>query len=376
MNDESLSRESLWEFLEFLAPDFRLLDAQRATLGHSIVYRLEVDDSGLEAGDSGLEVDDSGLDRADESDRRVVVLKAAPPDGASGIATEPRLLTLLDRETDIPVPTVHGVLDEHDTLPTPAFLMDAVPGVIRAQPDVLECSDAELASIARQTGRHLATLHDLDAVDRFGFVTVSVDRPLRGAVPDPDPAAVSVAAGHDDWSDCLDAWVEHELETLADAGHVSLAERLSGWFEDRIAAVPDDIDPVLARVDHGVHNLCVDPDTHHVTGLIDWAFTLAATPGYDLQCVTYVLSGAVLAHCTGAPDRRQLVREAVLEGYRARSADPVVPDLDSWYTYEVCSVVRALNFVESGTAALPDGTESSVRAGLLEELETALLTAE
>lgn len=102
---------------------------------------------------------------------RTVVLKASTsshPLADDRARAEPRVLSLLDRETAIPVPTVLGARPRHERLPAPFFLMSYVDGTTFDQkaapglpPDVRE-------TVFREAGQHLAELHALGPLSAVG----------------------------------------------------------------------------------------------------------------------------------------------------------------------------------------------------------------
>jgi aminoglycoside phosphotransferase (APT) family kinase protein len=113
---------------------------------------------------------------------RSVVLKASTSDhplAADRARAEPHVLSLVGRETAVPVPTVCGSCDDHGTYPTPYFLMAYVDGATISQDRAPTLPAAVRETIFREAGRNLAGLHALgplaavgDLVGRDGTVTV------------------------------------------------------------------------------------------------------------------------------------------------------------------------------------------------------------
>lgn len=348
--------------LEAVDSEWALREATLAERGHSPTYRVCV-----ETGDGSREY----------------VLKAAPEGGDGGVATEARLLAVLDERTAIPVPTVVGAVDDHPELPTPFFLAERIEGAELSFEETRGLSDRVLRRLARRTGAHLGELHALDVVDSFGRVTHGTEH-LDGNRPSGDVRRLAVRDRTDSWADALRAMVERELDALAATRFADLAPRLRPWFRERVDGLDGPFSPVLGRIDHGVHNLLVERDAGEVRAVLDWGFALAVPAGYDLQCVEYVLSGAVLSTLPDVPDRRELVRAALLAGYRSTVATvggndaPSNPDTHAPYDrdnhalYELLAVVRAANHLDAGVAKVPAGRESAVANGLGEEVEAAL----
>lgn len=303
------------------------------------------------------------VDVETESGRRSMVLKASPDDEPHGITTESRLLARLADRTDIPVPGVVAAVDDHDTLPSPFFLMDSVAGEALPYPETRHLSDRVLHRLGIQTGEHLGRLHSLDGPDGFGVVQLE-GRPGGRARSAKADEPVRVRDPVESWPDFLLASVEPELDRLAGSRFGDLEPAVRPLVHDRVGAVSRSRSPVIGRIDHGVHNLLMRPAEGQIEALIDWGFTLAVTPGYDLRTVEYVLSGAVLAPLPDATDRRHLVRGALAEGYRRTARYPADELAAAGDLYELMAVVRAMNHLADGVAKVPDGSEDAVARGL------------
>jgi hypothetical protein len=104
--------------------------------------------------------------------RRECVLETST--GGGNLDAEARLLRLLGGETDVPVPSVVGVVDEHPDLPAPFFLMERLDG---EQPpaDPAEIPVADLTTYARDVGRYLGAVHELDAFDGYSPTVAARD---------------------------------------------------------------------------------------------------------------------------------------------------------------------------------------------------------
>ncbi|WP_254543772.1 phosphotransferase family protein [Halomarina pelagica] len=294
----------------------------------------------------------SGSDAARER-----YLKASPDGRPWGIPTEARIQAILAAHTSIPVPDVFGVVDGHGTLPTPFYLMRALPGEELPYECVSRFDDGVLRRLARETGEHLAELHSVPAVDRFGHVRH--DGPeLTGGRPSDDPAELTVGDPREDWPTYLRDRVGRELDRHADSRFSDLTDELSQWFAAGIGELEGPFDPVLGRNDHGLHNLLVEPETGEITGMLDWGYTLAVPAAFDVEFAVYLLSGAFLAGLPDVPDRRPLVRDAMLSGYRATAPDRAETLSMPEPLYEALAMVRIMNDFHHLT--VPDGTEPAV----------------
>jgi aminoglycoside phosphotransferase (APT) family kinase protein len=345
-HDTTLTRHELDRLTDAIVPEWRIREAAPAEAGHHAVYRLAFD--------------------APDGDR-TAYLKATPEGKALSVDLEARLLALLGERTSIPVPDVYGVVDEHPDLPAPFALLAAMPGEAIPRTELPELSDERLAGIARRTGRHLAALHAVDAVDAFGFLTAG-GPPADGDPPRPDPDRIAVVDPEADWRDRLHDWADGTLAALRDTRFADLAPRVDPALRERIDALSGPFEPSLSRIDGALENVLLDGD--RVTAALDWEFTLAATPAYDLTCVTWSLAGGPFLFAPETPDRRGLVREALLAGYADRGSHGVVDRVRTERgAYELLSATRSMVHLADWFAFFDlgdriDGAAADLRAEL------------
>jgi aminoglycoside phosphotransferase (APT) family kinase protein len=275
-----------------------------------------------------------------ETDEGSLYLKAAPADGSGGIPSEARIQAVLRERTAIPVPSVRGVVDAHDALPAPFFVMEGCPGEELPYEHLAAFDDDAMGRLARDTGRHLGALHGI-GIDGFGHVRH--DGPeLAGAAPSGDPGVLRADDSRPEWPPYFRVRAEAELHGTEDSRFASVADDLRAHLE----AVADDLEgpfePVVGRNDHGLHNLLVDPDSGAITAMLDWAYTLAVTPAFDFEFAVYLYGGSFLAGLPEARDRRPLVREAMLEGYRETAPERVAAVATPTPEYELVAMARLL----------------------------------
>jgi hypothetical protein len=127
---------------------------------------------------------------------------------------------------------------------------------------------------------------------------------------------------------------------------------------------------VLGRNDHGLHNLLVDEETGDLRAMLDWAYTLTVTPSFDVEYAVYLFSGAFLTGLPGVRDRRDLVRSALLAGYRSRAPDRVDTVRDPDPLYELLAAVRVMNDFDQ--LQLPADSEQQVAGALADDIERML----
>jgi aminoglycoside phosphotransferase (APT) family kinase protein len=292
--DTTIERDRIEQIVSHVTPEWELREATPATGGHHAVYHLELDTGG-------------GTGE--------FVLKATPPEKDPVCGEEARLLSLLDRHTEVPVPEVYGVADDHEALPTPLFLAAEVPGENPQRTGGGELSATEVRTVARSMGRHLASLHSIDAVDAYGPIGVQRSKRLDGERPTTDPEDLTVESPVETWTDYLTENVEGVLTALEDTRFAGMRSTVEPVLFERIDALEGPFEPALCRIDASVDNLVLDAGGE-VAAQLDWEFQLAATPAYDLAFVEHSLAGGNWSLHPEGPDHREAVREGLLAGYR------------------------------------------------------------
>lgn len=301
--DRTIPWETIDRMVRSIDRDRRVRRAAPAPGGFLPVYHLSVDAAGGTA------------------ER---VLKVGRGEGAVGVAVEARVLGILREHTSIPVPRVFGAVDHHDTLPSPFFLMEAVAGTAHPRTELDRLSKDTVRRIARSTGTHLASLHAVDAVDAFGTLEPDPSRPLQGGRPTTDTGQLRVADPIASWPTYVKRSVEDPLDRLADGRFADLVPAVRSALHRRIDALSGTFRPVLGHIDNSIENVLVDPETDEITAMLDWAFTLAVTAGYDLAFVEHSLSGGPWWFVPDFPDYQKLIREALLRGYRENGREAAV----------------------------------------------------
>lgn len=355
--DRTLAHDQLAAMVSQIRPDWHLREATLADSGWTALYHL------------ALETPDGP---------RNCVLKASPfEDEPAGIDAEARIQAVVRAHTSIPVPEVLGAVDVYETLRTPYFLMEELPGEPIRMAEIGALSDATLRGVARESGRYLGQLHEVDAgLEAFGKgIDYEGDELLAGERPPADPTQLTVLDGYENWSDQLRAWFEEDLELLSDSRFSDLESRLRTELNCRLDALPEPEPPVLGRVDHGWFNLLVDRETGSLEGVVDWGSRFAVPPAFDLATVEHLLAGGWWIALPDVPDRRPLVREALLDGYEKER--PVPPHLDAHRAcYHLDDLVRWMGLHDrrggSSGRAIPDERQEAAAAGLRTAAETML----
>lgn len=309
----------------------------------------------------------SGLSVETGSGRQKYVLKATPADGPTTNSTEARLLRILSANTAIPVPAVVGVVDEHETLPAPFFLMERLPGTKYPRTEMAALGADAVATISRSAGRHLAELHRLDAVEAFGRVTIPHGVQLEGGPP---PASFDQLTLDDpviDWPTCIRAWGEQALEALSSGRFADLVPRARPALDARIDRIDGSFSSVLSHIDCSLDNLLVDPETHAVTGMLDWEFTVAGTPGYDLVYCAHSLAGGPWSLIASFPDYREPILDGLLTGYRDSAPDGALDEFrEHGECYELLNLLHSM--IHSADRLELDGATESQIEGAADQL--------
>lgn len=340
--DTTISNAQLTRILDSIEPTWALRDATHVDGGVHAVYRLAVET---------------------EDGTETVYLKATPPEKPSTIHLDARLLTGIDANSDIPVPTVLGVVDEHDDLSAPYMLLSTMPGTARMRPELPSVPDQKLRRLAFQSGQYLAHLHDLDAVDSYGFLTHD-GPPLAGGRPAADFSTVTVADPFDDWRECLRTWASGTLERVEKTQFADVVPRVEPIIESRIDTLDGPFDPALARIDHSIENVLVEDGD--LQAFIDWEFTIAATPAYDLANVVWSLAGGPYKFSPETTERRPLVREELLAGYSERGEDIRIEQFQANRgCYDLLSTLRSMVHLDDWFALFDLGDQTDDAAAQL-----------
>jgi len=185
-------------------------------------------------------------------------------------------------------------------------------------------SESAFRTVASDLGRYLARLHTVDAVEAFGYLAVA-DESRAGSVPPADPETLRVVDPESEWRARVRADADDGLSRLAETRFGDLRDPLAAVLDDMPAALTGPFRPALAHVDASPENHCWDPEAERLTGVLDWAFTVAAPPGYDLAYAGQTLGGGHWTLLPDRPDRRDEAFEAVLAGYLDAEPEPGGP---------------------------------------------------
>jgi aminoglycoside phosphotransferase (APT) family kinase protein len=291
---DPLSRETIRAMVDVVRPEWTVRVVEPCERGSDVLYFLTVG--------------------TDEGGRKLV-LKYCRFADAGAFLTEPRVLSVVSRETGMPVPAIEAVVDDHDELPSPYFLMERRPG----HPPTPRPVDADrLVALACDAGRFLGAVHRVAEFEGFGPLEPADCDGAEGGTgrsqtrsEGADPATgLAVADPTDSWADRFHEVATAPLDRLADTRFEDLVptiRRSLSTARDRIAEA--EFTPVLCHGDYRPGNLLVD--SKETTAVLGWRTAVAAPAEYDLARTEEQLC----SRRGPGDDVRRRVRTALYEAY-------------------------------------------------------------
>ena len=301
--DRTLPTDTITEAVQHIEPTWEVIDTTAAEHGHHIVYFLKLET-------------EAGEERA--------VFKATPDGKSPACGTEARMQAILDAHTDIPVPEVFGVVDEHDSLPAPFILQSHLDGTNYRGDIIQDLSPTDVEQLANSTGRYLGELHSLDAVDAYGFVGIESPETLTGQRPSSGLKQIVVNDPTDSWEIYVDDSATQLVAAIEDTQFADERNQIEPIAERCADSLVGEFDPVVARIDSSIDNLLLNPETSEVTGMLDWEFCVAATPAYDLVFVLHSLVDGFWSLLRNMPDHRETAQASLLSGYEETGSSQVI----------------------------------------------------
>ena len=322
--NHTLTQNELDRMMNAIVPTWRIHETTPIKAGLHSVYRITA---------------------VTPTDEQECYLKATPAGKNPSVDLEARLLAVLNRHSEIPVPGIYGVVDEHDELPAPFTLLEALPGEMKPRTELASVSDDVLRAIAYDTGQYLTELHSIDAADTYGFLTQNGPT-LSGSNPSGELDSIAVADPVADWKERLHDWADGTIQNLDQTRFDDIAPEAELVVKSRIDDIEGPFEPVLARTDHSLENLLFT--NGGLSAMLDWEFTITSMPAYDLVNVIWSLAGGPYLFAPKTPDRRNLIRESVLAGYRERGDGYVIEEFyANRECYELLSALRSMVHLES-----------------------------
>jgi aminoglycoside phosphotransferase (APT) family kinase protein len=310
--DSDLAVSTVREMIEMLRPEWSVASVTRSEQGTDFVGIVDLEDTG----------DSEVPERA--------VLKATTADFVDqAIArSEPRFFEFLAARTDVPVPAVYGVCDEHESFPAPFYLVEYVPGET-FESDIDWIDEDAIRRVLAAAGENLAALHELGPLDAVGDVGIDDDGELGVLDTDDHPSTTDQRAWlHESAMETLDA--------LEDGGFFSemaddpdrfadLVPEFRDVVAERVAALLELAPPTYCHWDYRWGNLIVDADTGETNAVLDWANLTAVEPAYNLATVESHMLDANDPDDATLRARRRAFRDAY-ERARTGHLDPESDD--------------------------------------------------
>lgn len=268
MDDADISEQTLTDMVRHLEPRWNVREFERVEDGaNSTVF----------------------VDVTTPNGPRRVVLKASTasyPLAETRARVEPRMLSLVGRETEIPVPTVFAVCDHHDSYPTPFFLMSHVAGETFDHARAPELPARTRETIFREAGDHLAELHELGPLPAVGELTYR-----DGDVRVLDSAEHPMYDRFHDW--LLDTCEETLDRIEEDGGYfpdltedptrfTDLVPEVRRYLRETIPKLAPPEPPTYCHKDYRYGNVVVDPNTGRTRAVLDWGILMSAPPAFNI----------------------------------------------------------------------------------------------
>lgn len=297
-----------------------------------------------------IEVDEQGSDFI----AHLTFSGSGAPDGAVLKATtaewmqstyaraEPRMLSLVAAETDIPVPTVYGYCDRHERLPAPFFLMSEVSGRdFNGQGQVMDPKVRE--AVIEDAGRYLASLHEIDTLSMIGRIGVE-DGTLQVVHTEEHPSGQSFHP----W--LLDSY-EETLDSLTSGGYfpdladdpqrfADIIPDIRRYLREAIPDLPAPRSPVYCHQDYRYGNLLIDPVSGQTNAVIDWGLIMAAPPAFNLANAESLLLSPDTDPTARTAALRRRFRQAYAETREGWSFD--AQTRDRMEVYRLCCRLDAM----------------------------------
>jgi fructosamine-3-kinase len=161
---------------------------------------------------------------------------------------EPQVHALVLERTNVPVPRIIAFDESREAIDRRYLLMERLPGV-----PLSHAGCADLASVLRTLGRHMAQVHAITA-ERYGYL---------GAHHPMEPQSTWGAAFHLMWNKLID--------DVVSVGHYNADEEaaMRRLLDDNMAFFERSVPSSLLHMDIWAENILVG-DAGDVTGIVDW----------------------------------------------------------------------------------------------------------
>lgn len=268
MADTHISDRTLVDMVHHLEPEWTLVRRERIDEGANFAARLDV--------------------TTPTGNRRVVlkVSTSSHPLAGTRAQVEPRMLSLVGRETTIDVPTVFGVCDDHEVYPAPFFLMSYVEGESFDHARAPTLPKPTRETVFREAGENLAELHMLGPLPAVGELAYR-DGGVTILETDEAPR-------YDRFHDWLLDTYEETLDRIEEDGgyfpdltedptrFTDLVPEVRRYLRETIPKLAPPEPPTYCHKDYRYGNVVVDPNTGRTRAVLDWGILMSAPPAFNI----------------------------------------------------------------------------------------------
>lgn len=300
--------------------------------------------------------------RVDLADGDRLVLKAATVAEDEDARPEPRVLSRVAGQTDVPVPEVVATVDPEDSpLGVAFYLMDYVEGC--RNPRARDLDPERLERVVAASGRYLAAVHDIEVPNRVGRLRV-VDGDLR--VPDPET----------DWATAFADVASDRVAKVRGEGYLADGDArfadLAPEAADALAGFTDALEtpvaPVLLHGDYRPDNLVLAPESGQpaIRAVIDFGGDVGDGLS-DLALAEQSLVDVPVADPDRAADLRATLRSAYRE-HRAVDEAAFERRYPYYRLYALIKVLGAFDFFAQFAPGDDETTASRWRSAFADRL--------
>ena len=199
---------------------------------------------------------------------------------------EPVILEKIREDTDIPVPRVIDSCFEHESFPTPFYLLEYKSGVVYTE----ETPSYEVLKVViKEAGEFLAELHSMDSFSEFGVVGYEGGE-----------LCVLDTEGNPSFEDNKNRFLDeymNKINSLDSGGNFphladepqrfgDLISDMKSYFRSEVEGLPDvSTGSRFCHWDYQFRNLVFDREAQRTAAVLDWGCILAEDPAYNIAKV-------------------------------------------------------------------------------------------
>jgi aminoglycoside phosphotransferase (APT) family kinase protein len=231
------------------------------------------------------------------------------------IMGEYRLHYLLNEETTIPIPEVYHGFDGLSEFRSPFFIMEGIHGDHLQRYPQKPSLETE-RTIAKELGRYIGQLQEIDIFSKFGDIRKSNSESTKAN----NRYGLAIKNGHSTWPSRLREAALDIIDSVSETTFKDLTPEMKRVVNSEIDAMDENFRTVIGRIDYYYENMLVNERHDSIRSLIDWDLAMTVEPEYDLACAEAALCGPLDL----ASNRRNQIRSALERGYetvRSRSKD-------------------------------------------------------